>query len=121
MPGLFPPVKVVIAFHVIPPLSVYWSITFDTGLMVSLVVHVMLCVLSDVNVSPPFGEFSLITSMVNVESEVSEFNTVLVALRPVYEVILMIPFLFPDNTGMFHEYGEPLLVVPSYKGRIEKI
>src|SRR3989304_7888051 len=79
-PGL--PVRVFIAFHVVPSV-VYFNTVFATGRIVLLVSHLIPQVLPDVRVSPPFGDCTISTTIVNGLSEMSSPTFTLLESYPI--------------------------------------
>src|SRR4030043_1650434 len=84
------------AVHVVP-LVVYCSTVFATGLIVLLVCHLIVHVLPDVRVPPPFGDNTLTTSIVNGLSEVSSVIIAPPALYPI--TFTRQSFSFCDTVG----------------------
>src|SRR3989304_9581754 len=76
------PVRVFIAFHVVPSV-VYFNTVFATGLIVLFVVHCMVDVSPDLRVCPPLGDVTLTTSIVNGLSEMSSPTFTLLELYPI--------------------------------------
>src|SRR4030042_5850342 len=84
------------AFHVVP-LVVYCSTVLATGLIVLLVCHLIVHVLPDVRVSPPFGDNTLTTSIVK---GLSEASSVIIAPPALYPITFTRHcFLFCVTTG----------------------